>query len=54
MIMGLTVGAFLLAVVWPAVDVLFSIVVGLTDSYEGMHVEEECGEGFEMWYNTFG
>ncbi len=53
MILGLTVGAFLLAVVWPVIDVLLSLYIGIRGIYEGKKAEENCGEGFEMWYYTF-
>ena len=35
MIMGLTFGAFLLAVVWPVIDVALSVYIGVRGIYEG-------------------
>lgn len=52
MIMGLTFGAFLLAVVWPVIDVALSVYIGVRGIYDGKKAEETCGEGFEMWYYT--
>lgn len=49
MIMGLTFGAFLLAVVWPVIDVALSVYIGVRGIYEGKkrkkHVEKvlKCG-----------
>ena len=52
MIMGLTFGAFLLAVVWPVIDVALSVYIGVRGIYDGKKAEETCGVGVELWYYT--
>lgn len=53
MILGMTVGAFVIGVVWPIANIVFSAIIAFTNTYEGKKAETELGSEFEMWYYTF-